>query len=274
MKNKIIFLFFFFSILTIAQRPSSTKKWNDYYNRYEYFDNQNKLIGYEKYNDYKNQWEYFEIDPHKSNSSRSNEAFDNLLASQERQLDRLYSQRNPINLSKQLEQSQASADYNHKVIQNTYNELIEKIKSSDLSIDEQEDFFVAFNKRVEFADDKFINIGNYDIALKKLNFIIDSFNNLMKDYSTKKINAVIQKVLELDSKFDSALINKVPKDFNFHTASYDEIIQSGQYSYVIREYVSARNSFSKLMNEGNLTDEVANNLYSKMLVEYYKVAEK
>ena len=51
-------------------------------------------------------------------------------------------------------------------------------------------------------------------------------------------------------------------------------MESGTYSYVIREYVSARKSFGSLLNEGNLTYEKANSLYSKMLVEYYKVYDK
>ena len=278
MKNKFTLLALLFVTFCYSQSPSSTRKWNDYSNRYEYFDSENNLIGYEKYNDYKKQWEYFKLNERKNSYSGSDKAFDDLLASQERQLDRLYAQKNAVNnqvlAMQEARKETERVNYYHSVIKDKYNELTEKIKSSNFTIDDKEKFLEKFDSKVNYADETYTNLSSHTVATNKLNLIIKSYNDLLQEYNDNRLNPIIGKVLQLDSKFGSAIYNKVPKGFNFLDVSYDEIMESGTYSYVIREYVSARKSFGSLLNEGNLTYEKANSLYSKMLVEYYKVYDK
>jgi len=53
-------IIFLFVIGLQAQTASSSKKWNDLYKRYEYFDSKGQMIGYEKWNNLYDKWEYFE----------------------------------------------------------------------------------------------------------------------------------------------------------------------------------------------------------------------
>ena len=59
MKNIVLIFLFFTSINLYSQ--TSTEKWNSYYNRYEYFDSNNKMIAYKTYNSYLNQWETYTV---------------------------------------------------------------------------------------------------------------------------------------------------------------------------------------------------------------------
>ncbi|MFC4165156.1 hypothetical protein ACFOWU_15925 [Epilithonimonas zeae] len=271
MKKTLTLFAFLFVFFSYSQSPSSTKKWNEYHNRYEYFDSEGNLIGYEKYNDYKKQWEYYSENKPKSKFNRSDVELNTSLSASDIEYAKA------IGLSKALKESKEITeriDYYQSIIQKKYNNLSAKIRSSSFTDEDKEKLLEEFDEKVIYADETYTDMSSHTVATNKLNFIIRSYNDLLQKYSDKTINPIIQKVVQLDAKFDSALVSKVPKGFNFHTASYDEIMQSGTYSYVIREYVSARNSFSKLMNEGNLTYEKGNSLYSKMLIEYYKISEK
>ena len=62
MKKTLLLLCLICSYFAFSQLPSSTKKWNDFLYRYEYFDSQGNKIGYEKYNKLLNRWEYFAED--------------------------------------------------------------------------------------------------------------------------------------------------------------------------------------------------------------------
>ena len=57
MKNLFRFLLLLSCQMLIAQQ--STEKWNDLYNRYEYYNSQNYMTGYKQWNSLKGQWEYF-----------------------------------------------------------------------------------------------------------------------------------------------------------------------------------------------------------------------
>lgn len=59
-----VFLSFILIIIcsSTLTAQSYTKKWNKSFDRYEHFDSQGNMIGYEKYNNLFNRWEYFESD--------------------------------------------------------------------------------------------------------------------------------------------------------------------------------------------------------------------
>lgn len=44
---------------TFCFSQTATKKYNSFYNRYEYFDSNGNMTGYEKYNSFTKQWEYY-----------------------------------------------------------------------------------------------------------------------------------------------------------------------------------------------------------------------
>ena len=270
---KKIFTFFalLFLVFHFSQSPSSTKKWNDLLKRYEHYDDSGYLIGYEKYNDFLKQWEYYSENKPKSNYRRPNVELNTSLSASDIEYAKAMGQAKALN---EVRDETERIKYYQSIIQNKYNDLSEKIRKSNFTDEEKDIIFEKFDDSVHYADETYTNLSSHTVATKKLNFIIKSYNDLMQKYSNDRISPIIGKALELDSKFGAAIYNKVPKGFNFLDASYDEIMQSGTYSYVIREYVSARKSFGSLLNEGSLTYEKANSLYSKMLVEYDKVSKK
>lgn len=69
MKNILIYFLFIISFNFNALAQSSTEKWNDLNNRYEYFDTYNNMNGYKTYNSLKGQWEYYDLK--KINNTRS-----------------------------------------------------------------------------------------------------------------------------------------------------------------------------------------------------------
>lgn len=279
MKNKITISLFFFTILFSAQLPSSTEKWNSTLERYEFFDSNGEITGYKKYNSYKKQWEIIDFQKNpESYIGGSNAYADGPIKRKTSNVELNTSlSASDIEYAKALKEVREENErikYHQSVIQSKYNELSAKIKSSSFSEDDKYDLLEKFDDKVIYADKTYTNLSSRTVATNKLNFIIKSYNDLMQKHIDNSTLPIIRKVIELDSKFNYALINKVPKGFNVHTASSDEIMQSGTFSYVIREYVGIRKEFSQLMNDGNLTYESANSLYSKMLVEYYKVSEK
>lgn len=50
-----------FICFTALHSQNSTKRYNQYLERYEYFDSSGNIIGYNKWNPYLEQWEYTDI---------------------------------------------------------------------------------------------------------------------------------------------------------------------------------------------------------------------
>lgn len=48
-------------VVQISFSQTSSKRYNSYLNRYEYFDGYGNMTGYEKWNSYKNQWDYYAV---------------------------------------------------------------------------------------------------------------------------------------------------------------------------------------------------------------------
>jgi len=70
MKNIILILLLL--ILSSVNAQKTTKKYNSLQERYEYFDQNGNMIGYEKYNSLMEQWEYFSTSRSQSKSGYSN----------------------------------------------------------------------------------------------------------------------------------------------------------------------------------------------------------
>lgn len=54
-----LILFLLFSLISVAQ--TYTKKYNSINGRYEYFNSNGSMVGYEKYNSISNSWEYYTV---------------------------------------------------------------------------------------------------------------------------------------------------------------------------------------------------------------------
>jgi len=68
MKKLLLILCLFLAFNSYSQ--TTTKKYNDLKNRYEYYQN-GRMIGYEKYNSLRDQWEYYSTQSSQSTSSYS-----------------------------------------------------------------------------------------------------------------------------------------------------------------------------------------------------------
>jgi hypothetical protein len=69
--KKVILLFCTLIFITIFSQ-NQTKKWNSISERYEYFNSNGKLLGYEKYNNILKQWEYFDSESKNKYDSYNN----------------------------------------------------------------------------------------------------------------------------------------------------------------------------------------------------------
>lgn len=59
MKNLYVLLALFFTTFCFSQ--TTTKKYNDLRNRWEYYNSSGQMVGYEKYNSLREQWEYTDL---------------------------------------------------------------------------------------------------------------------------------------------------------------------------------------------------------------------
>jgi coenzyme F420-reducing hydrogenase alpha subunit len=65
-------LLFLLLLCNITYAQTSTEKWNQYENRYEYFDSKGNMTGYKSYNQYERQWEYYDIPKKQTYQPQSN----------------------------------------------------------------------------------------------------------------------------------------------------------------------------------------------------------
>ena len=163
-----------FTIFGFSQ--TTTKKYNEYQERYEYFDQNGNMIGYQKYNSYLNQWEYFEVQIQQNNRSEYIQPYD---------LDLL---------QKGLQYKQNAYESNVEYIQNRINQVNQT--------------FDYFNKYRETRE-----IQPYLLRIERLQnqYLkgINEINSARADYSKK---ANVNRVLNWLSQFERALtdiINKV-----------------------------------------------------------------
>ncbi|PDS25493.1 hypothetical protein B0A77_04870 [Flavobacterium branchiophilum] len=57
--KKLLFIIIFLFSFGYSFSQNTIQKWNDYRNRYEYYDNYGNMVAYKIYNSYKNQWETY-----------------------------------------------------------------------------------------------------------------------------------------------------------------------------------------------------------------------
>ncbi len=158
---KKVLLFFAVSLSLSIQAQSYTEKWNDLYNRYEYFNNQGRMIGYKYYDDLYRVWKYKDL----SDSPNS-------------------SYIDPIN-TKLVNRALASKDTRYSVnvqkIQNAITTIFESNKSTS-----DHGLRTAIDNRYQNEIVKVINSKNYDyssssITNQVLNYIYKTANRINEE---------------------------------------------------------------------------------------------
>lgn len=124
----------------ISFGQSLTEKWNQYQNRYEYFNSSNQLVGYKKYNTYTRSWEYYDEKPvqQRVRTDENFELWTNVAAARQQRYD-----------------------YNRQRIVNTVNEIYKYLEASDYSRDEYLSVLAKFQVRYVEVLAK----SSYDISI-------------------------------------------------------------------------------------------------------------
>jgi len=136
-----------------------TKKFNSYYNRYDYYDASSNLIGYEKYNSYSGRWEYYSL----KSPQQSRQPYQ---YKDPEQLD-------ISNLGNAATTLQNRYNSNQKNAQAVVDDILYQIKSLDISDDRKNRIIDAFNKTVTNNMESLYR-GN-------INWLYDAANAIIKN---------------------------------------------------------------------------------------------
>ncbi|MEE1961187.1 hypothetical protein V1387_00730 [Allomuricauda taeanensis] len=141
-----------------------TKKYNSYLERYEFYNSQGTLIGYQTYNPYLKQWEY--TDAIKSTNSQYTyqntqdlDLIDRVLSSKESRFD------------SNVQKVQNKIDYLHGLLLNIRDPETRKYAAN------------RFSKAVSNFSSNYPNLdySNNDTANQVMNYFITEYNNIVKD---------------------------------------------------------------------------------------------
>ncbi len=192
---KILFaLGLFTTSLLIAQVPSSTKKWNDLDKRYDYFDSERTLVGYEKYNAYTKQWEYF---------SKSDENKRQPKYRSNAQLEYPTLSSSDIEYARAVAQNNSAQDYNDLVkyhnenfdlIQNKVDYYISLIKNLEVSQDVKDKMINAMSDKVDIGNKRFTDFSKKSVTDAAFYFYRDSYNEILEKYYNAPIRERRKKV--------------------------------------------------------------------------------
>lgn len=155
MKKLFISAMLLFGVICFSQ--TVTKKYNSYYNRYDYFDSSSNLIGYEKYNSYSRQWEYYSL----KSSQQSRQPYQ---YRDPQQLD-------ISNLGNATTTLQNRYDNNRRKAQNAIDDIVYQIKSMDISDSKKSKILNAFNETVRMNSRRISN-GEIDWLYDASNLIV------------------------------------------------------------------------------------------------------
>lgn len=158
MKKFFLFILLLYGTFGIAQ--TLTKKYNNLNNRYEYYDSQGSMVGYQFYDNLDNSWKYYELP---------------------KQQQSMYVKPINTNLVNQALASKQSRYYiNVSKIENAIQDIGERITNLDVDYDIQ----VAISNR-------FTNMLN-SLNKKKLNYSSTSTTNQVINWLYQEINKAIE----------------------------------------------------------------------------------
>lgn len=160
LKVFVLLLFFIVPYHGVAQ--SYTEKYNDIYNRYDYFNNDGKLVGYKYYDTLERAWKYKDI------SVAQNSGY----------ID-------PINsklVNKVLASKQNSYNTNVQRITDAIRNIYEEISKLKCDISLRESIYYRFKKETIGTIDKSnTDYSNNQSSQAVINFLYDSVNTIIKE---------------------------------------------------------------------------------------------
>lgn len=183
MKKYFILILLLISTKLLCQ--TSTKKFNSQLNRYEHFDSNGNLTGYESYNKFNQQWEYFSADQYYGvGKKKRSDTYDDLNDDQDKMIS---------NLLELKKQQSNNVNLNHNQTQtNNNNYDTELWKERYLNNQNAEN-----QKQIRLSQIN-IDLIETELNIRKLE---NSLNNLNKEKYSSKIKDLYILKLKLEKKY-------------------------------------------------------------------------
>ena len=261
MKKTLLLLCLICSYFAFSQSPSSTKKWNDLLDRYEYFDSQGNKIGYEKYNKLLNRWEYFAEDRNNLSSeykrNRNIDYWSDLERAQNQQLE---NQLRAIE-NKRSSLQQYVNELSHKASENA------KIGYAYYENNDYENALEPLYSAYRYYEElgKYVTSNTSELRQYTVNYLIMYGAT---QFHLKKYNEALETFLKIDNNYISYMTaNEATLFYEYYTLT---LFNSKQYDSVIK---IANRGLNHFPNNGLLLD-VKNSAISeqnKKLTQSYQV---
>ncbi|GEN77470.1 hypothetical protein [Chryseobacterium hagamense] len=150
---------------------SVTKKYNSFYDRYEYFDPNGNMISYEKYNSLAKQWEMYNVDG-------SNISSNTRQPTQYRDPQQL----SISGLGNAMTAKQNKYDNNVQQVQNTVNSISHQINNLNVTDEQRQLIHDTFQKScVNEVNRTRINYSSANETNRVIQWLYDSVNTIIKN---------------------------------------------------------------------------------------------
>lgn len=238
---------------TFCFSQTATKKYNSFYNRYEYFDSSGTMTGYETYNSFSKQWEYYTT----NNSSQPRQSTQ---------------YREPVKLD-------ISALGNAMTIkQNRYNSNVQQLQSTVNSINEAINNLDVTEEQKRLISDNFQQQCINELNRTKIDYSSANETNRIIKWLYDSLNIIIKNVQASNpsSQNNSSSINTTENNNNSSVEkskkeSSDRFLN--MYDQNFRELdVAAKKNYDKIKH--TLIANVISKSYKENLDEFYSLAER
>ncbi|RKE77877.1 hypothetical protein [Chryseobacterium sp. AG363] len=236
---------------------TTTKKFNSFQNRYEYFDSNGNMIGYEKYNSFSKQWEYYTT----NNTSQSRQP------TQYRDPQQL----DISALGNTMETKQNNYNYNVQQLQNSVNNIVEQINNLDLPDEQKQAIYQNFQQQcVNELNRTKINYSSANETNRIIKWLYDSLNIIIKKAqasNTKSFNSDQNNYSNANAaeNDNNSSVQKSKKDYsNSYFNMYDQNFRELD--------VAAKKNYDKIKH--TLIANVISKSYKENLDEFYSLAER
>ncbi len=245
MKKALISVCLLIGIFCFSQ--TATKKYNSFYNQYEYFDSSGNMIGYEKYNSFSKQWEYYTA----GNNSQSRQP------TQYRDPQQL----DISALGNAMATKQNNYNYNVQQLQTTVNTIVEQIKNLDVTDEQKQVIYQTFQQEcVNELNRTKINYSSANETNRVIQWLYDSLNTIIKNTtSTSNYNSKEYPTNDVSKQQLSAKILE-----RYSSQIIDLDIKIMRYGSNNNEYQAYRKQFSLLAQNGELNETNSKELFEKM----------
>jgi hypothetical protein len=158
---KLLFSLVLLLSCSLARSQDITKKYNDLSKRYEYFNRNGSMIGYETYDSYSNSWKYYEV-PQRTPSTYV-EPIDTDL------------------VERALNKKQSRFDTNIAKIDAAVKDIGNKIVDMDISEDAKERILDRFNKGLQRLSASKPNYASTAVTHNIITWMYSEVNKVIKE---------------------------------------------------------------------------------------------